>query len=221
MPADETKEWIFLVDRMKAPLQKQRTVSPAIALLWLGLVVWGSVAMMSASRSGPGPEGAPPAKWPSASKLARPSAKPTLVMFVHPNYARSETSIGQLALLMTRCQGRVDTQVLFLWPAGLPANWVQSDLWREAGAIPGVRVGSDQDGREARLFRAETSGEVVLYGADGRLRFHGGLTLPSGQAGDNPGRAALQALIYHQPSPVTQSPVVGCRLFGDDLTAKK
>ena len=209
-----------MVNRMKAPPRKQRSLNPAIPLLWLGLAVWGTLAMMSYSNR-PGPADPAPAKWPAETTLPRPSKTPTLIMFVHPKCGWSKASVSELSCLMTNCHGRVNAYVLFLTPAGQPADWAQSELWREAAAIPGVRAVPDRNGFEARLFRAETSGEVVLYGAEGRLRFQGGITLSRGHLGDNPGRTALQALICHQPSQVTQTPVFGCPLFRDNLTAAK
>jgi hypothetical protein len=209
-----------MVNYTKVPLQQQRSLNPAIPLVWLGLAVWGTVAMMSVANQ-PGPAAAPPAKWPADSALPRPSKRPSLIMFVQPNCNCSKASVEELSLLMERCQGRVNARVLFFKPALQPADWVQSALWQEASAIPGVGLALDQDGREARRFGAETSGEVVLYGADGRLRFQGGITLSRGHLGDNPGRAALQALICHEPSRVTQTPVYGCPLFGHNLTAKR
>ena len=209
-----------MVNRMKAPSKKQRSLNPAIPLLGLGLAVWGTLAMM-ADANRPRPIEVAPAKWPADTALPRPSKTPTLVMFVHPKCDWSKASVSELSWLMTNCQGRVNAYVLFLRPAGQPTNSVQSDLWREAAAIPGVMVVADGDGFEARLFRAETSGEVVLYGAQGRLEFQGGITLSRGQLGDNPGRTALQALIYQQPSQVTQTPVFGCPLFKGDLTVSR
>jgi hypothetical protein len=122
---------------------------------------------------------------------------------------------------MRSCQGRVNAHVLFYKPAGQATNWVQTDLWFEASAVPGLSVAPDEDGREARRFGTETSGQVVLYGADGRLEFQGGVTLFRGHVGDNPGRTALQALICHAPTQVTQTPVFGCPLFGSHLSAKR
>jgi hypothetical protein len=208
-----------MVNRVKAP-SPQRSLSPAIPLLWLGLAVWGTLAMMSQSNQ-PGPAGAAPAQWPSASKLPRPAQKPALIMFVHSTCACSAASLSELSVLMSHCPGSVNTHVLFLSPDGRPADWAQSALWRAAAAIPGIGLAPDTDGSEARCFGAETSGDVVLYGADGRLRFQGGLTLSRGTSWDNPGRAALQALIDHQPSQVTQTPVFGCRLSGSKLAAQK
>jgi len=205
---------------MKAPSQKQRSLNPAIPLVWLGLAVWATLATMSASNR-PGPAGAPPAKWPVESSLPGPAVKPTLVMFVQPDCFCSKASVGELSLLINRCLGRVNTRVLFVKPAGRSTNWMRSDLWRQVAAIPGVTAAADVDGREARLFGAATSGQVVLYGADGRLRFQGGITLYRGHMGDNPGCAALRALICHEQSQVTQTPVFGCPLFSTNLMARR
>jgi hypothetical protein len=169
---------------MKAPLPKQRSLNPALPMVWLGLAVWGTVVMMSASNR-PGPAGAPPARWPAESSLTRPVTKPTLIMFLEPNCVCSKASLGELSLLMDGCQGKLNARVLFIKAAGRSANWQQSDLWRQAMVIPGVGAAIDVDGREARLFGAQTSGEVVLYGADGRLLFQGGMTLYRGQSGSD------------------------------------
>jgi hypothetical protein len=203
---------------MKAPLKEQRSLSPAIPLMWLGLAVWGSFAMMSYS-SKPGPVGAPPARWPAASRVPQQFHRPTLIMFVQPNCPCSKASVGELSLLMTHCQGCVNARVLFLKPNRWSTNLVLTGLWRQASAIPGVALGLDRDGREARLFGAQTSGEVVLYDAEGRLRFQGGMTLSRGHPGFNPGRGALEDLLHDKPAPVTQTPVFGCRLFDSDITA--
>jgi hypothetical protein len=134
-------------------------------------------------------------------------------MFVRPDCPCSKASLAELSWLMNQCQGRLTAHVLVLRLASQHTNQAPSDLWRVAAAIAGLNVHPDINGREARLFRAETSGQVVLYGADGRLRFQGGMTLSRGRHGDNPGRDALRALIYHEPSRVTQTPVYGCQLF--------
>ena len=208
-----------MVNRMKAPSKKQRSLNPAIPLLGLGLAVWATLAMM-ADANRPSPIEAAPAKWPAACTLPRPSQKPTLVMFVNPNCGWSKASIGELSSLMNSCQNRVNAYVLFLQAGGQSGTSVQTDQWRQAASIPGVIVAADVDGCEAQRFRAKTSGEVVLYGVQGRLEFQGGITLSRGQLGDNPGCMALQALIFHRPSQVTQTPVFGCPLFKGELTAR-
>ncbi len=204
---------------MNAPLKEQPSVSPAVPLLLLGLAVWGTFAMMAHSNK-PGPPGAPPARWPAPSQVPRQPHCPTLLMFVQPNCPCSMASVGELSLLMTHCRGRVNARVLFLKPASQSANLVLTGLWQAAAAIPGLALDLDRNGREARLFGAQTSGEVVLYDDQGRLRFEGGLTLSRGHPGFNPGRGALEALLHDKPPPVTQTPVFGCRLFDSDASAK-
>jgi hypothetical protein len=134
-------------------------------------------------------------------------------MFVHPQCPCSRASIGELALLLAHCQQRVNAHVLFLQPREMPSHWNQTDLWEEAGRIPGVRVQSDEDGREARLFHIATSGDTALYDANGVLLFHGGITIARGHSGDNAGRESLQALLLGGSAQQTNTPVFGCSLF--------
>jgi hypothetical protein len=79
--------------------------------------------------------------------------------------------------------------------------------------IPGVTVHLDDAGREARLFASMTSGETLLFDAEGRLKFHGGITASRGHSGDNAGRDALEALLRGQASQQVITPVFGCSLF--------
>lgn len=114
---------------------------------------------------------------------------------------------------MTHCQGRLIAQVLFIEPAGTKADWVETDLWRSAAAMPGVTVHRDEAGIEARRFGCETSGQALLYGREGRLMFQGGITSARGHAGDNIGRSAVEALLFQGQARQTQTPVFGCPLF--------
>jgi hypothetical protein len=138
-------------------------------------------------------------------------------MFIHPHCPCSKASVGELALLMAHCQGRVNAHVLFLQPTEATSDWVLTDTWREAARIPGVTVHRDEGGREARLFQAETSGDTALYDAMGGLMFHGGMTISRGHSGDNPGRDALQSMLLGGPAERTNTPAFGCRLFGCKL----
>jgi hypothetical protein len=73
-------------------------------------------------------------------------------------------------------------------------------------------VEPDPDGAIAQAFGAYTSGQVLVYGADGGLLFNGGITASRGHEGDNPGRAAIVARLRDQvPAPSTAS-VFGCAL---------
>jgi hypothetical protein len=74
-------------------------------------------------------------------------------------------------------------------------------------------VRPDTDGREAALFGAKTSGQVLVYDGTGRLRFSGGITGGRSHSGDNPGRARVEALLLSGTLDRPISPVFGCALF--------
>jgi len=194
------------------PLRKRVILNAAIGLLWLGIVVAATVWMIAYANT-PDKTVSPPSNWPQASAVSRDNRFPTLLMFIHPHCPCSRASIGELALLIAHCQGRVNAHVFFLRPAEMDAEWALTDTWRSAAQIPRVTVHRDDAGREARLFHAETSGETELYDAKGVLVFHGGITISRGHSGDNPGRDVLQALLLDMPTQQTNTPVFGCSLF--------
>ena len=121
--------------------------------------------------------------------------------------------MGELAILMAHCQGLVNARVVFFRPSGSHEDWTHSDLWQAAAAIPGVTVQADEDGREARLFHAETSGHTALYDARGQLIFDGGITASRGHSGDNDGREAIMALLHGKTTERAQTPVYGCLIL--------
>jgi hypothetical protein len=183
-----------------------------LGLVWLGTILTGTFLMLAYANSA-GPTGSPPMNWPAASQVRHDPKLPTLVMFLHPHCPCSRASVEELALLMAHCQERVDAHVLFLQPTVMPSNWPLTDLWRAAERIPGVTVHRDEDGREARLFHVETSGDTALYDSKGVLIFHGGITMSRGHSGDNLGRDVVQALLLGTPAQWTNTPVFGCSLF--------
>lgn len=150
--------------------------------------------------------------WPSASQLARDPICPTLVMFVHPRCPCSRASLSELGVLAAQCSQPVSLRALFVVPPDVPEQWEEAALWNTARQIPGVAVSSDGNGREAEAFGATASGETFLYGADGRLLFHGGITSSRGHAGENAGRAALAALINRGVADQSETHVYGCLL---------
>jgi len=73
-------------------------------------------------------------------------------------------------------------------------------------------VVADDNGADAAVFDAATSGQTMLYDAGGRLMFSGGMTGARGHSGDNAGRTALTALINDGRSDTSRTPVFGCLL---------
>jgi hypothetical protein len=114
---------------------------------------------------------------------------------------------------MTQAQGRVTAYVLFIKPSGFTTEWEKTDLWASAAAIPGVHVVSDDEGVEADRFHSATSGQTLLYDAEGKLLFSGGITSARGHEGDNAGRAAIVSLLTTSDAALTKTSVFGCPLF--------
>lgn len=189
----------------------------AAAGVWLVLVLAGASYLMIYETT-PGTEEKTPRTWPAASPLALAPNRPTLVMFAHPRCPCTRASIGELAVLMAQCQGKVAAHVLFLRPEGAE-GWAETDLWRSAAAIPGVTVQWDEAGRAARDFGAATSGSVVLYDTKGALLFRGGITDARGHSGDNDGREGIVALLGHKETRNVITPVYGCSLVSSGSAA--
>lgn len=193
----------------------RQRIQIAVSLLWLVVVGLGTGMLWKYSNT-PNPDPSPPAHWPATTTIPRVNGRATLVMFVHPRCSCTVASMGELAVLMAQCQGLVNARVVFFRPRGSREDWTHSDLWRAAAIIPGVTVQADEDGHEAQLFHAETSGHTALYDAQGQLVFDGGITASRGHSGDNAGRDAITAWLHGQTPEHTQTPVFGCLILKPD-----
>jgi hypothetical protein len=192
--------------------------------VWLLAAVTG-LSVLWRFDNAPGVGANAPARWPAGSVLARASGRPTLVLLAHPQCSCTLASLEELREALARAQAEPKTYVLFLKPEGFADGWEQTDSWRLAVSIPGVTVVGDDSGREAGRFGAATSGQTLLFDADGALLFSGGITSARGHAGDNAGRAELVSLLNRgrssrarmldsgQPHRDATS-VFGCPLFG-------
>jgi len=179
--------------------------------LWLVAVAAGMDVVIRYSAT-PGDPGAPPPYWPADSAVPPPRGRPVLVLMAHPHCPCTRASLEELSRLMTRVEGRLEVRVLFFAPSGEAEDWWKSDLWASAAAIPGVEAIPDRDADESRRFHVETSGHALLYDAEGRLLFSGGITAARGHAGDNAGVAAVAALVLGDLSVPRTTPVFGCAL---------
>lgn len=193
-------------------LWKGKLLLVVSGLIWI-VVIGVGMGILWRYEHTPGLAAAPPGLWPKESSLLPDKSHATIVMLVHPQCPCTRASIGELAILMTQCQGLVDAYVLFIQPAGFSDQWTQTDLWQSAAAIPNVIVRRDPGGIEARRFQAETSGQVLLYGVNGELLFHGGITGSRGHFGDNDGRSKIISLLTEGISKPAEALVFGCSLF--------
>lgn len=193
------------------PQTKRILATALFAIAWVAAVAFGGRALFQYENT-PGRVGALPPEWPAA-QIERAADRPTLVMLAHPHCPCTAASIGELAQIMARFQGKVAAYVLFVKSKGASPAWEETKLRRSAEAIPGIKVLFDADGAEASRFGAETSGHTLLFGADGHLLFSGGLTASRGHAGENPGESAILALLNHQTPAQSRTLVFGCPLL--------
>jgi hypothetical protein len=192
-------------------LRMKRILATALfAITWVAAVAFGMRALFHYENTA-GRVGVLAQAWP-AGQFERATDRPTLVMLVHPHCPCTAASIGELAKIMAQLQGKMAAYVLLVKPESGDGDWDDTSLRHSAEAIPGVKVVFDPDGVEARRFGAETSGHTLLFGADGRLLFSGGITASRGHAGDNAGESAIAALVNNQTPARTQTLVFGCSL---------
>ncbi len=205
---------------MHAPTKTRETLNDR--LLLAGLVVIGAILLTMMGglwryKNTPGSPAMAPSTWPRAAGLPLHDDGLTLLMFAHPMCACTRASLNELRELMG--PGRIHAMVLFAMPEGLVEDWSGGAAWELAASIPGVAALPDPGEHEARLFGAATSGQVVVYDAQGRLVFSGGITGARGHVGDNDGRRRIAALAAGAQSELSATPVFGCPL--DDAPVAK
>ena len=181
----------------------------------IAIVAWVAVVSVSVVwvwhfKTTPGAASEPPATWPESADVPRSGT--TVLVALHPLCTCSEATISELARVMASVDTRPSVYALFYdyEPAGRPLK--DTVLWHRAAAIPGVVPMRDPGGEIAQSFGAETSGDVIAYGADGTLLFHGGVTPARGHEGDSFGRQRLLAVLRGQSPDRRDSPVFGCSI---------
>ena len=187
------------------------TGNAILTAVWAASVIVGFLYLADYETT-PGRDGAPPTTWPVASQLTRDADQPTMILFAHARCPCTRASIGELERLMVHAKDRSTVHVLLFDPEPCADDWTKTDLWASANAIPGVRVARDPDRREAGLFGAVTSGQMLFYDAEGRLQFGGGITGSRGHAGDNVGSQAVTELLRGRDPVASSTPVFGCSL---------
>ncbi len=180
--------------------------------MWV-LVVAVGVKRVAAYDTTPGAQQPSPPHWPASSRLTPVAGRSTLLMFVHPKCPCSRASLSELNAIMNGDRDHASAIVVFLRPPGAPADWEQVDTWTAAGHVPNATRFVDLDGAEADRFSARTSGQVVLYDADGRLVFAGGITGSRGHAGENVGRQTVLRLLAGASADRAGHAVFGCALW--------
>jgi hypothetical protein len=185
---------------------------PAVATLWVAGAVAGLFVLWSYDNR-PGDPAIASAQWPSATRLVAASDRPTLVFVAHPQCTCTRASLAELAEALARATTAPKTYVVFVKPSTMPEGWEKSDLWMTASSLPNATLVRDDDGREAEIFGAATSGQTFVYDAAGALQFSGGITGSRAHAGDNDGRASVVSVLNHLRANRASTSVFGCSLF--------
>jgi hypothetical protein len=94
-------------------------------------------------------------------------------------------------------------------PASEPDSWLEGPLLEDCRRIDS-RILPDPDGRLAASLGGLTSGHVVLYDANGRLRYQGGITASRGHEGTNAGELAVIDALRGGTADTRSLPVFGC-----------
>jgi hypothetical protein len=158
--------------------------------------------------------GGPIERWPDDSQLPRIEGRDTMLVFLHPKCPCSRATVAELQRLFAS-RGNyarpVSLCVVATIPASAQTSWAQTSLVERSLKLDHARLHVDRGGIEAVLFRAEVSGTVMLFDANGALRYAGGITASRGHEGDNAGRDALAGILAGERY-AAHFPTFGCRL---------
>jgi hypothetical protein len=197
-------------------------VARLAVICWFLALTIGQSVMLAYGWQREVPQGAgPPVRWPEGTRLVRNQSGDSLLLFVHPRCPCTQATTGELEKLLSSFQttGRLDRFELWVVaaiPRGAPEEWTLTILIERSLRLPKARLCLDYGGIEASRFAALTSGTVMLYSADGRLRYSGGVTAARGHAGANAGIATLARLLNGESGSTSALPALGCRLVLED-----
>ena len=111
---------------MRNVIQPARYLTVVAFVLWLSAVAAGGDLLWRHALT-PGSTAAAPTHWPTDSLIKPEPGLPMLVMLAHPQCACTRASLGELALIMAKLQGKLKAYVVFYQPVGFPASWVETD----------------------------------------------------------------------------------------------
>lgn len=179
-------------------------------LLWSGLIAGGYAWLLRYSFA-PGRTSVAPRTIPVDLALPPRLRRPQLLLALHPRCPCSRATISELAKVLSRTRDACEVTLLMYKPAGAPDSWIQGALWDECRRM-NCQVRPDPNGRLAASLGSLTSGGVVLYDGDGRLRYQGGITGSQGHEGDNAGAQSVVQILHGDRASHKSMPVFGCPL---------
>ncbi len=151
-------------------------------------------------------------EFPQESQFTLDPKLATLFIFIHPHCPCSRASIEELSKLLAGFQNKLKVIAIFTKPKGVNASWIKTDLWHKVKSLPNVEMFIDYENHEAKIFKANSSGEVFLFKPNGNLVFHGGITSSRGHEGDNKGRSTISHYLSTGEIKDKQTFTFGCIL---------
>ena len=167
-----------------------------------------------------GTAAAAPNTWPAGADLKFDSKRINLILFAHPKCPCTRATLAELETVLTEQREKITATLCIFDPEGVPADWADTRLVRDARTISGLNVVVDRNGTLAAKFGTVTSGQVIMFDRAGRKIFSGGITGTRGQAGENRGRNLVLALARGEICSAESTPVFGCALH-DDLDSQE
>ncbi|MES1147283.1 MAG: hypothetical protein ABUL49_00870 [bacterium] len=141
--------------------------------------------------------------------------RPHAVMYIHPKCPCTTASLESYHLLVDKLYKTCDFSIVCVVPPGAEKGFADSSNWSTAKAMPHVTATLDQNGALAKAAGAKTSGQVFLFGANGKLAFEGGVTPGRGMEGDSDGATKFSAALTKPVLAAAHAKVFGCPLFED------
>jgi hypothetical protein len=194
----------------------QHPAAPAIAVIPFCLLTIAGFYLLLRFDATPASQHYAPGLWPETVEIAFPTGRPALLVFLHPLCPCSRATLAELNGVLSRLPKAAFPEIhLFFVRSIKNPDLNGGDLWNRATLIPnGIRQW-DTGGRIAVRFGARTSGVTLLYGANKRLLFQGGITGSRGHEGDNLGASRLLAALETGRRASNLSQVFGCALAID------
>ncbi|MFN8610659.1 MAG: hypothetical protein U0931_24170 [Vulcanimicrobiota bacterium] len=182
-------------------------------LAWLG-VFW-----LADHENQPGASAMAPVRWPACSQLSLSHHRPLLLVFLHPRCPCSRACLNELNRLSSRYPGSYDLTVVIGLPGRLAARDAE-EMLVSIRRIPQARTYLDTGLEECRRFGCYTSGQALLYSAQGRLRYQGGLTGWRAHEGENLSQQILADCLQTSAAGISSRPVYGCGLRRDEFCGR-
>ncbi|MEP6901110.1 MAG: hypothetical protein ABJA66_05130, partial [Actinomycetota bacterium] len=140
-----------------------------VILIWAIAIGIGTVWITDYSTR-PGRAANSPSGLPSGYLSENPAKLPKLLVFLHPYCPCSRATLTELNRLVEKNKDLVEVSVFIYQPSDQSPEWSKSDLWQTAEEIPNVKLSAISEA-ELQKFGAITSGQTLLYDADGLLVF--------------------------------------------------